>query len=69
MSALLAAGIGLVAGIHAATWGMYKDAPHEGFSRWKYARSPLLGAVLATVVSGAPCSTRARRWIWCCSSV
>jgi len=51
MTALLAAGIGLVAGIHAATWGMYKDAPHEGFSRWKYARSPLLGAVLATVVS------------------
>jgi hypothetical protein len=50
MTAPLAAGIGLVAGIHAATWGMYKDAPHEGFSRWKYARSPLLGAVLATVV-------------------
>ena len=51
MTALLAACLGLVAGIHAATWGMYKDAPHEGFSRWKYARSPLLGAVMATVVS------------------
>jgi hypothetical protein len=53
MTAPLAAGIGLVAGIHAATWGMYKDAPHEGFSPWKFVRSPLLGAVLATVVSGA----------------
>ena len=52
MIPLLAAAVGLIAGIHTATWGMYKDAPHEGFSRWKYARSPLLGAVLATVVSG-----------------
>jgi hypothetical protein len=53
MTALLAACIGLVAGIHAATWGMYKDAPHEGFSRRKYARSPLVGAVLAPVVAAA----------------
>ncbi|MEO6056673.1 MAG: hypothetical protein ABIQ49_07530 [Gemmatimonadales bacterium] len=53
MTALLAACIGLLAGVHAATWGMYKDAPHEGFSRWKYARSPLLGAVLAPLVAAA----------------
>jgi hypothetical protein len=53
MTALLAACIGLVAGIHAATWGMYKDAPHEGFSRRKFARSPVLGAVLAPGVSAA----------------
>src|SRR5918995_4116225 len=43
MITLLGALIGLLAGLHAATWGMYKDAPHEGFSRRKYARSPLLG--------------------------
>lgn len=41
--------IGLLAGLHAATWGMYKDAPHEGFSHRKYARSPLLGAALGAV--------------------
>jgi hypothetical protein len=51
MTTFLASCIGLLAGIHAATWGMYKDAPHEGFSAWKYARSPLLGAVLAPLVS------------------
>jgi hypothetical protein len=43
MITLLGALIGLLAGLHAATWGMYKDAPHEGFSRRKYARSPVLG--------------------------
>ena len=32
MIPLLAAAVGLIAGIHTATWGMYKDAPHEGFS-------------------------------------
>lgn len=47
---LLAALVGLMAGLHAATWGMYKDAPHEGFSGRKYLRSPLLGGVLGLVV-------------------
>jgi hypothetical protein len=32
---------------------MYKDAPHEGFSRWKYARSPILGALLGVGVQAA----------------
>jgi hypothetical protein len=50
MSTLLAAVVGLFAGIHAATWGMYKDAPHEGFSRRKYARSPLLGLGLGVLL-------------------
>jgi hypothetical protein len=50
MIALLAATVGLVAGLHAATWGMYKDAPHEGFSAWKYARSPALGLLIGVLV-------------------
>ncbi len=28
---LTAAFIGLLSGLHTACWGMYKDAPHEGF--------------------------------------
>jgi hypothetical protein len=36
--------IGAAAGLHAATWGMYKDALYEGFSASKYARSVLVGA-------------------------
>lgn len=51
MTLLLAAAVGMMAGVHTATWGMYKDAPHEGFSRWKYARSIVLGTVIGVVVS------------------
>jgi hypothetical protein len=51
MTQLLAAVVGMMAGVHTATWGMYKDAPHEGFSRWKYARSILLGTGIAVIVS------------------
>jgi hypothetical protein len=51
MTLLLAAAVGLMAGVHTATWGMYKDAPHEGFSRWKYARSIVLATVIAVFVS------------------
>lgn len=51
MTPLLAAGVGLLAGAHTATWGMYKDAPHEGFSLWKYFRSILLGTTIAVVIA------------------
>ncbi len=49
-SSLVAALVGTVAGLHAATWGMYKDAPHEGFSGRKYLRSPVLGSILGVLV-------------------
>ncbi|HUF35926.1 MAG TPA: hypothetical protein VMN37_08250 [Gemmatimonadales bacterium] len=51
MTPLLAAGVGLMAGAHTATWGMYKDAPHEGFSLWKYFRSILLATGIAVIIS------------------
>ncbi len=50
MSELAAVITGALAGLHAATWGMYKDAPHEGFSRAKYIRSPLIGAFLGVLI-------------------
>jgi hypothetical protein len=50
MSELAAVVTGALAGLHAATWGMYKDAPHEGFSRAKYIRSPLMGAFLGLLI-------------------
>jgi hypothetical protein len=53
MITLLSALIGLLAGVHSATWGMYKDAPHEGFSWRKYARSPILGAALGPLIAVA----------------
>ena len=39
--------VGALAGTHTATWGMYKDAPHEGFQR--YPRSILVSTVVAPV--------------------
>ncbi len=47
----LSAVTGVIAGLHSATWGMFKDAPHEGFTWRTYLRSPLLSAVLAVSVS------------------
>ena len=42
--------IGFAVGAHASTWGMYKDAPHEGFTWSKYLRSIVLCLVLAIPV-------------------
>ena len=46
MNYAIATLIGFLAGIHTCTWGMYKDAPHEGSSWPKYFRSAIVGTVL-----------------------
>jgi hypothetical protein len=46
MSIVLACLTGLLAGAHAATWGMYKDAMHEGFTFPKYFRSIVVGGAV-----------------------
>ncbi len=43
----IALATGLAAGLHSATWGMYKDAPHEGFSWNTYVRSPIVATGIA----------------------
>lgn len=45
MQLLIALITGLAVGLHNATWGMYKDAPHEGFSWATYFRSVIAGAI------------------------
>jgi hypothetical protein len=44
--------IGAAVGAHASTWGMYKDAPHEGFTWPKYLRSLLLAALIGPLAVG-----------------
>jgi hypothetical protein len=44
---LVALAVGLLAGAHTSTWGMYKDSPHEGFAWPKYFRSTVISALLA----------------------
>jgi hypothetical protein len=46
VNTLIAIVIGTLAGLHTSTWGMYKDAPHEGFTWPKYFRSTIVGALL-----------------------
>jgi hypothetical protein len=41
--------VGLVAGLHTSTWGMYKDAPHEGFGWLRYFRSAIVGASMGAI--------------------
>ena len=43
--------IGLLAGAHTSSWGMYKDAPHEGFTFLKYSRSIIVAAIAAFILS------------------
>jgi hypothetical protein len=42
--------IGLLAGAHTSSWGMYKDAPHEGFTFLKYSRSIVTAAFIAVLL-------------------
>ncbi|MFB3855647.1 MAG: hypothetical protein ACE148_17745 [Vicinamibacterales bacterium] len=57
MTYLAALIVGLAAGTHIATWGMYKDAPHEGFRRFK--RSVIIAAIIAPlIVTAVP-----REWL------
>jgi hypothetical protein len=46
----VAALVGLLSGTHAAIWGMYKDAIHEGFAPRSFARSVIVGAAVAVGV-------------------
>ncbi len=51
MQLLIALITGLAVGLHNATWGMYKDAPHEGFTWSTYFRSVIAGVVFAPLVA------------------
>ena len=53
MNLAVALVVGLAAGLHAATWGMFKDAPYEGFTWQTYFRSPVIAGVIAVVVAAA----------------
>jgi len=47
----IAAVTGLAAGLHSATWGMFKDSPHEGFAWRTYLRSPVLATLIALALA------------------
>jgi hypothetical protein len=41
--------LGALSGLHVSTWGMFKDAPHEGFTWFRYFRSVVVGMVMALI--------------------
>ena len=41
--------LGTLAGLHTATWGMYKDSIHEGFFWPRYFRSPICGLIMGVI--------------------
>ncbi len=51
MSLTIALLVGLAAGLHTSTWGMYKDSPHEGFTWPKYFRSTILAGLCAVAIA------------------
>src|SRR5699024_12677501 len=50
MSVLVAIAAGIVSGLHAATWGAYKDAPYEGLRWASLLRSPVVATVAAILL-------------------
>jgi hypothetical protein len=48
-SLLIACAVGFLSGLHTSTWGMYKDAPHEGFGWLRYFRSAIVGAIMGAI--------------------
>ena len=51
MPLLLPMAVGALSGAHASIWGMYKDAPHEGFGWTKLFRSLWIGALVGPIVA------------------
>jgi len=53
MNQLVLCLVGLMCGLHAATWGGFKDSPFEGFKPASFVRSILLGLGSALAISVA----------------
>jgi len=53
MSFAIALAVGVLAGAHTATWGMYKDSPYEGFAWRRYFRSIVVSALAAVAWEAA----------------
>jgi len=51
MPPLVAGAVGLAVGVHCATWGMFKDAPFEGFSWRTWVRSPIVATLVALALT------------------
>lgn len=47
---LAAALTGLMAGTHSSIWGVYKDAPYEGFSWRTFSRSVIFGTLVGMLI-------------------
>jgi hypothetical protein len=46
--------LGLCTGLHAASWGAFKDSPYEGFRWGSYVRSIVIGLTMGYALSATP---------------
>ena len=51
MNLLLVGLVGMLCGLHAATWGAFKDSPFEGFRPTSFARSVVLGLMASLLIA------------------
>ncbi len=51
MDTLEAGLLGALAGLLVAIGGAVKDAPYEGFNKWTFLRSPIIGALEAPLLN------------------
>lgn len=67
MTIAFATALGLLAGLHAALYGAYKDSPHESFKAGRFARELVFGALagLGIALSGAPPQTPFVQYLSC----
>jgi len=51
MDVVLLVPLGGLTGLHAATWGAFKDTPFEGFRAWSFLRSVVLGLLAGSAAA------------------
>lgn len=60
---LLLIGLGLLAGLHGASYGAYKDSPHESFLARRFVRELIIALLIAGALSAIPASSGESRFI------
>lgn len=56
-------GLGLLAGLHGASYGAYKDSPHESFLARRYLREIIIALIVALTLAAIPATSHQSRFI------
>ena len=56
-------GLGLLAGLHGASYGAYKDSPHESFLARRFLREIIIALIIASALAAIPATSHQSRFI------